>query len=217
MSRARNIGDLIFDTKGSCKATVAQLELLADVEDVSLDDLLDEGLTQNQAYSRIQLVISRDLIPQGVLERRRLRKLHSQQAPDCRICTLNGWECEGNSTRHHFIPRWMMLLLENYQAYASRTRCTIPICIGRHRDLHYRSNESEKSIVRYLTPDERVFAQKMLDELRSQHGATFDLMAGGDSAYSYEAQLAQDYFRGEFRSSHCAYSISEGQRGLAAG
>ena len=71
-----------------------------------------------------------------------------------------------------------MLELENYQAYAARSICTIPICIGRHRDLHYRNDGTEKSIVQYLRDHERKFAQKLLDELREQHPKIFDLPFG---------------------------------------
>jgi hypothetical protein len=56
--------------------------------------------------------------------------------------------------------------LENYQAYSARSRCTIPLCVTCHRDLHSRNNTDDKSIWRYLTAEERAFAQKMLDELR---------------------------------------------------
>lgn len=204
MSRARQINDIFFDTKGSVRATVNQLELLADVENINIDDLLDEGLSQGQAYNRIQMILNSDVIPPEVLIRRRRRRLQSRTEPDCRICTLNGWECEGSITRHHFVPRWLMLQLENYQAYAARIRCTVPICVGRHRDLHYR-DKGEKSIVRFLTEEERKFAQKMLDELRVEHPAIFDLIAGGDADYAYEAQLLRDYFHGEFRSSRDTY------------
>lgn len=206
MSRARQVEDIYFDTKGSKRATVAQLELLADVENIPLDDLLDEGLTQGQAYNRIQLILNVDLIPAEVLQRRRLRKELAKYQPPCRICTLMGWKCEGSITRHHFVPRWLMLQLENYQAYAARDKCTIPVCVGRHRDLHYR-DVGEKSIVPYLTVEERKFAQKMLDELREQHEAIFDLIAGGDPDYAYEAQLIRDYFSGEFRTSRNAYVV----------
>lgn len=217
MSRARMINDIVFDTKGSVRATVQQLELLADAENLNLDDLLDEGLTQGQAYHRIQAVLNSSVIPPEVLERRRLRKELAKGQPDCRICTLNGWQCEGSITRHHFIPRWLMLLLDNYEAYAARSKCTIPICVGRHRDLHYRNNDSDKSIITYLTVDEREFAQKMLDELRDERPAVFDLIAGGDSEYAYEAQLIRDYFAGEFRSMRDAYEIAVPERALATG
>lgn len=204
MSRARQINDIFFDTKGSVRATVNQLELLADVENINIDDLLDEGLSQGQAYNRIQMILNCDVIPPEVLERRRLRRLLAKSQPACRICSTNDWECEGSITRHHFVPRWLMLQLDNYQAYAARVKCTIPICVGRHRDLHYR-DKGEKSIVRFLTEDERKFAEKMLDELREEHPKIFDLIAGGDADYAYEAQLLKDYFHGEFRSTRDAY------------
>lgn len=188
-------GDQIwFDVKNNV-ATVQQLELLSDIEGVSLDDLLDEGLGQKQVLRRLH---ERDgLIPEHVLERRRLRLQEQANAPACRWCALTGAQCEGSITRHHYVPRWLMLLLDNYQAYAARVLCTIPVCLGRHRDLHLRQG-SPKSIAACLNDRERAFAQKLLDELREQHPAVFDLIAGGDGM-SYEGQLIRDYLGGEFR------------------
>ena len=112
--------------------------------------------------------------------------------PECRKCGA-----EGQSTRHHFVNRWLMLLLENYQAYAARSRCTIPLCVECHRDLHDRRDESGKSIIPFLRPHEAAFAQKLLTELREQHPKIFDLLAGG-TGNVYEARLIQDYLAGEF-------------------
>jgi hypothetical protein len=92
----------------------------------------------------------------------------------------------------------MMLLLENYQAYASRSKCTIPICVGSHRDLHLRIGELEsKSIGPSMTTDERKFAQKMLTEFKEQRPAIWELILGGDE-HSYEYTLLRDYTLGEF-------------------
>ncbi len=92
-----------------------------------------------------------------------------------------------------------MLQLENYQAYAARVRCTIPICLGRHRDLHIPGDtDTPKSIAPFLNDCERAFAQKMLDELREQHPAIFNLMLAGDQT-RYEATLVLDYVQGRFR------------------
>jgi hypothetical protein len=192
-----------FDVRS--KATAAQLELLADVEGIELDDLLDEGLSQRQVLYRLHQF--QNLIPEHVLERRRQREFWQSQVLACRVCSMNGEECEGRITRHHFVPRWMMLLLENYEAYAMRSLCTIPVCVGRHRDLHLR-DESPKTIVPYLRLHERQFAQKMLDELKAQRPAIFELLLGGDEN-SYEYQLVRDHSLGEFVSTHAAYELPE--------
>lgn len=218
MSRARPIefgGEIYwFDRHmGSEKATAWQLELLAAVEGVPLDDLLDEGLTQKHVLDRLRETLDQGKIPDDVLERMQRAREEALIEPACRICTAFGWECEGRITRHHFIPRWMMLQLENYTAYAARTRCTIPACVGRHRDLHLRGDEdTPKSIAQFLTDDERAFAQKMLTEFRNQHPAVFDLIAGGDEG-TYEYQLIRDFQRGEFRTQH---SVTVGAERLTA-
>lgn len=202
MSRAKlievNGESLWFDkSQNSDPASVSQLELLADAEGLELDDLLDEGLNQGQVMHRLHFALHGDLIPPEVLERRRARKAVSAALPKCRICSTLGWGCEGSITRHHFIPRWLMKELENYQAYAARSKCTIPICTGRHRDLHIRSDKrTPKAISEFLTDDERKFARKMLDELKLQHPKIFDLISGGDAS-SYEYQLIRDYTTGK--------------------
>lgn len=202
MSRTRPYPDPItgqeiwFDRKAPV-ATVQQLELLSDIEGVPLDDLLDEGMTQGHVLRRLHECDG--LIPEHVLERRRQRAQEQANAPACRWCGPLGLECEGPSTRHHYVPRWLMLLLENYQAYAARSLCTIPICLARHRDLHLREG-SAKSIVAGLDDRERTFAQKLLDEIREQHPAVFELLAGGDGD-SYEGQLIRDYLSGALRRS----------------
>jgi hypothetical protein len=217
MSRTRPWTDPItgeeiwFDQK--CQvATVRQLELLADYEGVELDDLLDEGLSSKQALFRIRLIADPSLIPEHVLERRRERLALAGKQPACRICALNGWECEGTITRHHFVPRWLMLMLENYQSYAARSVCTIPLCVKTHRDLHYRSpdgTDGPKSIVPYLRDHERAFAQKLLDELKEQIPTErWELLSGGDEG-SYEGQLIKDYRAGLFASVENAYTLNE--------
>lgn len=200
MSRTRPYPDpatgeqIWFDRKNAV-ATAQQLELLSDIEGIPLDDLLDEGLGQAQTLRRLHEC--EGLIPAYVLERRRQRLAEQRNAPACRWCGPLGLECEGSSTRHHYVPRWLMLLLDNYQAYAARALCTIPICLGRHRDLHLREG-SPKSIAGRLNDRERAFAQKLLDELREEHPAVFELLLGGDGA-SYEGQLIRDYLSGAFR------------------
>ncbi len=207
MSRARPFLGLWFDMKS--RATAEQLELLADYEGCDLDDLLDEGLSQRQTLFRLRQVATPGLIPEHVLERRRERERTHGLSPACRICSMNGWECEGRITRHHFIPRWLMLELENYQAYAARSICTIPICVSRHRDLHYRGeNDPDKSIVPYLRDHERKFAQKLMDEIKDEHPRLFDLMASGTQD-SYEGTMTRDYLEGRFASAENAYSLNE--------
>lgn len=174
------------------KATAEQLELLAAAEDITIDDLLDESLTQGQVLFRLREALHGDVIPPEVLERRRQRKLDAQKQPECRMCGK-----VGNSTRHHFVPRWLMRELSNYLAYSARSRCTIPLCVDCHRDLHSRNNTEDKSIWRFLTADERMFAQKMLDELRDEHPKIFDLLAAGNQ-WTYEGQLVGDYIAGRF-------------------
>ncbi len=199
MSRARPLAGIWFDTQQNGKdCKVEHLELLAAAENISVDDLLDESLNQGELIKRLRMALGEGVIPPEILEQMRIRKAEAASQPSCRICDPFGLKCEGSITRHHFIPRWMMLQLENYQAYAPRRTCTIPICIGRHRDLHARDDRVGKSIVQYLTDDERAFAQRMLEELEEQHPGTFKLLASGDET-TYEGQLIRDYFAGNFR------------------
>lgn len=202
MSRARPISiageQYWFDIKlNSQRATASQLSLLADAEGIPVDDLLDETLSQGQVITRLREVLHGNLVPDYVLEERRKRREAMASVPGCRICTAHGAECEGEITRHHFIPRWIMRELENYVAYAARSRCTIPICIGRHRDLHFRDGNGGKSIIPYITDAERAFGAKLLDELQEQHPKIFALISGGDET-TYEGQLFKDYREGLF-------------------
>lgn len=202
MSRARPIeiaGEQHwFDTKlNAQRASASQLSLLAATEGIPVDDLLDESLSQGQVLTRIREALHGNLIPAQVLEERRVRRAAALAEPTCRICDLSGEQCEGEITRHHFIPRWIMRELENYVAYAARSRCTIPICIGRHRDLHFRDGEGGKSIIPYLNDAERRFGAKLLDELQEQHPKIFALISGGDET-TYEGQLLSDYRKGLF-------------------
>ncbi len=202
MSRARSItfgGDRHwFDTKAhSAPANVRNLELLAAAEDIEIDDLLDEGLNQGQVLERLRKILGQGEVPPHVLENKRKRAEQAQQERVCRICSTDGVKCEGKITRHHFVTRWLMKELENYEAYARRDRCTIPVCMGAHRDLHMRGN-GEKSIVDYLTNEERHFAHKMLGELEEQHPKIIELARAGDPEVSYEARLIRDYDEGLF-------------------
>jgi len=210
MSRSRPIehpvtGETIwFDVKGGL-ATPAQITLLSDLEGIPLDDLLDEGLCQRQVLRRIHEFGG--LIPEGVLERRRERLEAQKNAAPCRWCSLTGETCEGPSTKHHFVPRWLLLLLENYSAYAARSLCCIPICLSRHADLHFR-RAGNKSIVDCLNARERAFAHKLITELKEQRPAVYDLILSGDQRYAYESQLLNDYIHGKF-SSASGYAMIE--------
>jgi hypothetical protein len=211
MSRARSINyngsTHWFDTeKNSRPAKVEHLEVLATVEDLEADDLLDEGLNQGQVIERLRKSLGQGVIPAHILEKHRKRREAAQQERICRICSTEGRECEGKITRHHFVTRWLMKELENYESYARRDRCTIPVCMGAHRDLHMR-NDGDKSIIRYLTDEERHFAHKMLSELEEQHPKIISLARAGDPEVSYEARLIRDYDEGKFAAE--ALTISE--------
>lgn len=180
-------------------ATAKQLELLADVEGLEMDDLLEEGLSARAVLYRLN--IHSNLIPAEVLERKRQRQaIPRYWEQPCRICTPNNWECEGRITRHHFVPRWLMLTLKDYEDYAPRTRCTIPVCVGRHRDLHLRRRvKQSKSIAPFLTDSEKAFAEKLIVKLKKERPAIYDLIASGTES-SYEYTLVRDYQLGLFRS-----------------
>jgi hypothetical protein len=214
MSRAKTLGGMIFDKKQNHKkATADQLALLAAVEDVPIDDLLDAGLRQGIVMRRLAEALHGDIIPMEVLDRRRKAREEAAKQPDCRICSVLGTECEGEITRHHFLPRWLMLKLDNYAAYAARSKCTIPICIGRHRDLHLPGDtDTPKSIAQFMTDDERKFCQKMMEELREEHPFVTEWISGGDRDWAYETQLFDDFNRGLFRSGAVeAHSVSQAQ------
>lgn len=189
------------------KATPEQLQLLADAEAISIDDLLDEGLSQRQVLARLHELEGK--IPPEVFERRAARKAWLEHNAECVICDPG--QCEGEITKHHFCPRWMMLLLENYQAYASRSKCCIPVCISRHRDLHLRDDSAPKSIYQYLRTDQRAFAQKMLEELREQRPAVWEMLCQGDKS-TYEGQLVQDFLQGRFKSARIEEQVQTLER-----
>lgn len=202
MSRARSItynGERHwFDTHTNGRpAKVEHLELLAAVENIGEDDLLDEGLNQGEVIERLRKHLGQGVIPAHVLDEHRRRRELAQYDRVCRICSADGKRCDGKITRHHFVTRWLMKELENYEAYARRDRCTIPVCMGAHRDLHMRT-DGDKSIVEYLTNEERHFAHKMLGELEEQHPKIIALARAGDPEVSYEARLIRDYDEGKF-------------------
>jgi hypothetical protein len=199
MSRARPIRlpdgtEIWFDqNQNGKKASASQLAWLAAAENTPIDSLLDEGLSQGQVLFRLRQALEPGTIPLDIIERRRKAREDAKKQPACRICSTFDWECDGEITRHHFVPRWMMLELENYQAYAARSKCTIPICIGRHRDLHLDNDEeTPKSLAQFMTDDERAFAHKMLEELEFQHPAMFKFIRQGGKG-TYEQQLLADF------------------------
>jgi hypothetical protein len=202
MSRARDwthpvTGVVHWFDSYDAEATVGQLELVADMEDIEIDDLLEERLSTRAVLYRLNVAV--DAIPSSVVEVKRKRaSLHVEAV--CRICPYYGWNCEGRITRHHFVPRWLMLELENYVRYSPRAFCTIPICVGRHRDLHRRSGGfhlANKSIVPYLTESEKHLAGHLIESLKDERPRLYDLIAGGDQN-SYEYTLLRDWQLSQF-------------------
>lgn len=196
MSRARPIvingEQKWFDRKRShLKATADQLEYLASAENIELDDLLDEGLTQAEVLERLRDALGLNGVPVEIEQRREAKRKERQKLPECRIC-----EGIGNSTRHHFINKWIMKELHNYLAYSHRSICTIPVCVECHRDLHSK-DESDKSIVPYLSEKEMQVAGSMLEDLERERPALFELLKDGDLGV-YESRLVQDYIEGLF-------------------
>ncbi len=200
MSRARDwthpiTGKLYWFDAYDSEATVEQLEALAEMEDADIDDLLDERLSTRAVLYRLN--DSSGLIPYEIIAEKRAR---AQSAPRVLVCRLHGeeGECEGSITRHHFVPRWLMLELPNYAEYAPRTYCTIPACVGWHRFLHLRNNgRGSKSIASYLTDAEKEIANHLVASLRQERPHIYALIAEGDRT-SYEWQLIHDWRRGLF-------------------
>jgi len=198
MSRARDwthpiTGELHwFDVHGM--AGIRELEVLADAEDIDLDDLFDANLSSKEVLFRLNKLS--ELIPEAGLNK--LKKRQTQGEPEtCRICPLLGRECEGRMTKHHFVPRWIMLELADYEVYAPRRLCTVPACAGSHRWLHMRTEEGSKSIAPYLDKNEKALAHHLIGTLRQERPRIYALLAGGDKN-SYEWQLVQDWRRGLF-------------------
>ena len=211
MSRVREVSGLYFDKhKHNEDPTVGQLERLADLSGDPIEDLLEAGFNQKQVMEALRSL-------EGTMNRpphiRAKIRLAEDQA--CRICTPLSQVCEGQITRHHFVPKWMMKELEDYRAYASRGVCTIPICLGRHRDLHLRGEEprratldrllrrpkrslTSKHVSDILSQEERGFADKLIQEFRDQHPGIFDNMVAGDET-SYEHILVMDFLKGRFK------------------
>lgn len=199
MSRARPIllpdgNEVWFNiSHNGREARVEELELLAAVEDVSLDDLLDEELTQGDLILRLRRALGQGGIPAEVEMRRRSARVDRQRQPQCRLCGQ-----EGNSTRHHYVNRWIMRELSNYGEVGARNRCTVPICGTCHVDLHDRSGGTQKSIAQVLDANERRFACDLLERFRREHPGGFALLAEGDHENVYEARLVYDWLNGAF-------------------
>lgn len=213
MSRARPINfpdgtTIWFDQAlNGRKATAKQLAWLAAAEDTPIDTLLDEGLSQGEVLLRLRVAINGEAIPLEIIERRRKAREEARKQPACRICTKLDLECEGEITRHHFIPRWMMQLLDNYTSYAPRRVCTIPICIGRHRDLHLDDDkQTPKSIAQFMTDYERAFAQRLLEEIEWDHPAVFKFIRKGAKG-TYEMQLLADYDNDQFATANIEVEV----------
>lgn len=198
MSRARDwthpiTGEVYWFDAYDSQATVEQLEALAEMEGSDIDDLLDARLSTRAVLYRLN--DSSGLIPLDIIEAKKARSLRTQQPLICRRHE-NPEDCEGSITRHHFVPRWLMLELPDYINYAPRSYCTIPACVGWHRSLHLRDGE-DKSIVTHLTEAERDIADHLIESLKEVRPVLFNLIAQGDDN-SYEYQLIHDWQEGKF-------------------
>jgi hypothetical protein len=197
MSRARPItinGETHwFDTdRNHRKATDKQLELLATVEQVDLEDLLESNITQGEVIRRLRIALGDVPIPFWVLAKRQKWRKERAEQPPCRICKKIG-----DSTRHHFVNKWILKELRHYaQKWANRRENTIPLCIDCHRDLHYRNN-GPVSIVKYLTPQEKEFVDRALATLAEERPKLLILLAKGDDSV-YESRLAKDWLQNRF-------------------
>lgn len=199
MSRSRKInlnGTLHwFDIKqNNQKATDKQLELLTMVEDIEMEDLLESNLTQGDIIERLKEKLGQG-VPYEVYQRRDKFRAERQVQPECRICGK-----VGDSTRHHFINKWILKELAFYaDRWSNRKENTIPVCIDCHRDLHMRNN-GPFSIVEYLTDEEKDFAERALAQLAEERPKLLILIAKG-SPEVYEARLIQDWVLGKFQNS----------------
>lgn len=175
------------------QATSRQLELLSAVEDVDLDDLLDSVVTQGEVLRRLRDALGQGPIPEEILERQRVAREVRKSQPECRFCGTIG-----NSTRHHFVPRWLLKELDGYQSrWADRSVNCIPLCTECHKAFHQR-DEVDKSILPLLTRAERDFAERALAALAEERPKLLILIARGGSQV-YENQLVRDWFDGKFK------------------
>jgi hypothetical protein len=199
MSRARDwtqplTGEVFWFDAYDSEATVEQLEVLAEMEDADIDDLLDERLSTRAVLYRLNH--NSGLIPHEIIEQKKARALSTQRPLACRYHEDSA-DCEGAITRHHFVPRWLMLELPDYINYAPRSYCTIPACTGWHRTLHLRDGQDDKSIAPYLTDAECNIADHLIESLKEVRPVLFDLVLGGDPS-SYEYTLLNDWQEGKF-------------------
>lgn len=199
MSRARDwthplTGKIFWFDAHDCEATVEQLEVLAEMENAEIDDLLDERLSTKAVLWRLNH--NSGLIPHKIIEQKKARALSTQRPLICRYHNSHK-DCEGSITRHHFVPRWLMLELPDYINYAPRSYCTIPACVGWHRILHLRDGRDNKSIASYLTGAECDIADHLIESLKEVRPVLFDLLANGDET-SYEYTLVHDWLEGRF-------------------
>lgn len=174
------------------QATAEQLELLVIVTGDELDDLLDADVTQGALIRHLRRALDQGCIPADVAERQKAYRLLRKQAPECRACGM-----PGNSTRHHFVNKWIMKELSNYPEVGARPRCTIPLCIECHRDLHDRHRGEAVSIVGHLVAAERRFASDLIERLRRERPGIFRLLSQG-APETYEARLVRDWMDGLF-------------------
>lgn len=197
MSRARDIvvGEehYWFDTRlDGEKAPSEQLELLALVEDIDIDDLLDGHVTQKEVINRLRDALGQNSIPDAIKLRRARWKEARRVAPECRI---HGEK--GDSTKHHFVNKWILRELSDYgRLWSDRGVNTIPVCLKCHRELHERQGPA-KSIVEYLTKEEKDFAYRALKAFTEQKPRVAWLIALGDDSV-YEARLMKDFVIGLF-------------------
>jgi len=202
MSRARPIeinGETVwFDRKGD-QATDEQLELLASLheigegldEDTELDDLLDADLSQGQVLALLRKALGQGMPPEVADRKERWREQRAI-APACRICGKRG-----DSTKHHFVNKWILKELEKYPSVWSDRRInTIPLCIHCHRSVHTRG-EGPHSIADYLTDEEMGFAHRALETFVDERPAVAWLVIRGDESV-YETRLMRDWIEGKF-------------------
>lgn len=227
MSRARHIGlDCSHSQDNPClnphhwfniseshhKATDEQLELLASVENVDIEDLLEASITQAECLKRLREALGQiPEIPEVVRKRRDKFREQRRAAPPCRICGK-----EGDSTKHHFVNRWILRELESYERlWANRRENCIPVCIDCHRDLHDR-NGTPKSIAHLLTEQEKAFADRALTALSEQRPKLLILIGRGSSSV-YEARLIKDWMEGKLEPAEppIAHEVSQALTALA--
>jgi len=202
MSRARPIklpdGETVwFDTNRNGEPIAAalaedQLELLATIENVEIESLLESGMSQGEVVTRLRQALGQYQLPDAVLKRRDRLRDERRAQPACRSC-----DKIGDSTKHHFVNRWILKNLDSYaRLWADRNQNCIPLCLSCHRQIHLR-DDSAKSIVDLLDRSEREFAWRALDAFCEQHPHMAMTMARGDISV-YEAQLMKDFVNGRF-------------------